>query len=112
MTPAVLNDVEEWTADQRVAGAATLRALLVYAEGEIAPYLKVSMLVSFRSCAIAERRLRCCCQSVLTTLCRASSDDEDNVRVLVSHCARLVGVYVPAKQQLEVLLPQVSGFLA
>jgi dynein assembly factor 5 len=85
--PAVLADLDNWTAPIRASGAAQLRSLLAYVEDHATAQLP----------------------AVLEALRRAALDDEAEVASRVVDCARLLGHFVDADATLGVALPWARG---
>mmetsp|Transcript_103269 Transcript_103269/g.301251 ORF Transcript_103269/g.301251 Transcript_103269/m.301251 type:complete len:932 (+) Transcript_103269:71-2866(+) len=75
LLPQILTNITQWQTDSRAAAAQQLRAFLVLANRQIAPFL----------------------DQVLVHLYKAAADDEPRVAQVVLQCAGLAGVFVEAE---------------
>jgi hypothetical protein len=85
--PIVLDELKDWTGKTRIFSAGGLRALLACAESFVTPHLS----------------------AIIASLCTGSRDEEAEVRRLLNQAGGLLGSFVPAEEQLAVLLPQLRG---
>lgn len=85
--PRILEDLKDWTGRSRVFAAGALRSLLALAESSVTPHLS----------------------AIVGALCAGSRDEEADVRRILGEAGSLLGVFVPADEQLAVFLPQLRG---
>jgi len=85
--PVLLEELKDWTGRARVFAAGGLRTLLAVCEAGVGPHLS----------------------AVIAALCAGSRDEEADVRRFLEQAGSLIGAFVPAEEQLAVLLPQLRG---
>uniref|UniRef100_A0A6U2DQV3 Dynein axonemal assembly factor 5 HEAT-repeat domain-containing protein n=1 Tax=Hemiselmis andersenii TaxID=464988 RepID=A0A6U2DQV3_HEMAN len=87
MLPSLLQELSDWTPTTRGRGAATLLALIVYAEQAIAPHA----------------------EALVGAFAKAYMDDDEHVASRVAECVCLAGAFVPAQVFVGVIASHVNG---